>query len=177
MRWLRRTGLLCFLAAAEFAMMTALEFLYFRRLSGGLPSLDMRFLGFTGEEALEWLNALGAHGKEIVLVWHYLTFDLVFPALLSAALASLILRAGRGMPRFACLPERTRIATAVGLVLPYMLVDYAQNIAVARLLSDPLNANPASLSLASGLVVAKFALGAVPFIVIAVFALTGHKGR
>jgi len=66
--------------------MTVMEFFYFRQLSGGLPSLDMRYFGFTPDEGMAWLTALGRRGGEIILVWHYLTFDLLFPALLSLTL-------------------------------------------------------------------------------------------
>lgn len=177
MIWLRQTGFLCFLAAVEFVLMTLLEQFYFQPLAGGLPSLDVRLLGFSREEGMEWLTALGPGGSETILVWHYLTFDLVFPALLSVALASVILRVGSRMPRFAALSDRGKLALLGAVVLPYMVADYAQNIAVARILSNPLNADPASLSLASGLIVAKFALFAVPLIVIAVFLLAGQKRR
>ncbi|TIN81798.1 MAG: hypothetical protein E5Y29_11530, partial [Mesorhizobium sp.] len=80
--------------------LTALEFFYFRQLSGGLPSLDMRILGFTPDEGMAWLTALGRRGGEIILVWHYLTFDLLFPALLSVTLVSLILATGRRLKAF-----------------------------------------------------------------------------
>ena len=175
MNWLRETGFLCFLASVEFVLMTLMEQFYFERLSGGLPSLDVRVLGFSREEGMEWLTALGPGGSETILVWHYLTFDLVFPALLSAALASLILRFGNRLPRFAALSDTGKLALLGAAVLPCMLTDYAQNIAVARLLSDPLNADPFSLSLASGLIVTKFALFAIPLLVIAVFLLAGQK--
>src|SRR6187399_1955713 len=47
LRLSRHAAVLCFLSAAVFIAMTAMEFLYFRQLSGGLPSLDMRVFGFT----------------------------------------------------------------------------------------------------------------------------------
>ena len=112
--------------------------------------------------------------SEIILVWHYLTFDLIFPALLSLALASLILL-GKRLPRFAALSELARSSFALAIVAPYAAFDYAQNIAVADLLADPFNAKLDSILLASSLVVTKFAFGAIPFIVIALFALAGQK--
>ncbi|RVC56011.1 hypothetical protein EN759_38245, partial [Mesorhizobium sp. M00.F.Ca.ET.038.03.1.1] len=63
------------------------------------------------------------------------------------------------------------------LVLPYAVADYAQNFAVARLLSDFQSANPDSLAFASLLTVTKFALLAIPVFVIAVFALAGQRWR
>ncbi|AMX97035.1 hypothetical protein A4R28_04500 [Mesorhizobium ciceri] len=171
----RHAGALCFLSAVVFIAMTAMEFLYFRQLSGGLPSLDMRIFGFTPDEGMAWLTALGRRGGEIILVWHYLTFDLLFPALLSVTLVSLILATGRRLKAFRVQPVQLQSIFALVLVLPYTLADYAQNIAVARLLSDFLSANPDSLSLASALTVTKFALFAVPVIVIAAFWLAGQK--
>ncbi|MDF3155810.1 hypothetical protein P3C58_27985 [Mesorhizobium sp. XAP10] len=171
----RHAGALCFLSAVVFIAMTGMEFLYFRQLSGGLPSLDMRIFGFTPDEGMAWLTALGRRGGEIILVWHYLTFDLLFPALLSVTLVSLILATGRRLKAFRVQPVQLQSIFALVLVLPYTLADYAQNIAVARLLSDFLSANPDSLSLASALTVTKFALFAIPVIVIAAFWLAGQK--
>ncbi|AZO42800.1 MULTISPECIES: hypothetical protein [unclassified Mesorhizobium] len=174
LRLSRHVGALCFLSAVVFIAMTVLEFFYFRQLSGGLPSLDMRIFGFTPDEGMAWLTALGRRGGEIILVWHYLTFDLLFPALLSVTLVSLILATGRRLRAFRVLPGQLQSIFALVLVLPYTLADYVQNIAVARLLSDFLSANPDSLSFASLLIVTKFALLAIPAIVIAAFWLAGQ---
>ncbi|RWK63525.1 MAG: hypothetical protein EOR78_04120 [Mesorhizobium sp.] len=177
LRLSRHAAALCFVCVAVFFAMSAMEFLYFRQLSGGLPSLDLRFTGFTPDEGMAWLTALGRRGSEIILVWHYLTFDLLFPALLSLTLVSLILATGRRLKTFRALSAQFQSLFAFVLVLPYMLADYAQNIAVARLLSDFLSANPDSLSFASALIVIKFALLTIPVIVIAVFHLAGQKQR
>lgn len=176
-RLARHATALCVASAAVFIVMTGLEFLYFQQLSGGLSTLDLRFTGFTPDEGMAWLTALGRRGSEIIIVWHYLTFDLLFPALLSITFVSLILATGRRLPRFRALTEQIQAILALALVLPYMLADYAQNIAVARLLSDFLSANPDSLALASALIVAKFALGAVPVAVIAALFLAGERRR
>jgi hypothetical protein len=177
LRLSRHAAAFCFVCAAVFVAMTAMEFLYFRQLSGGLPSLDLRFAGFTPDEGMAWLTALGRRGSEIILVWHYLTFDLLFPALLSLTLVSLILATGRRLKSFRVLSAQLQSLFALVLVLPYTLADYAQNIAVARMLSDFLSANPDSLSLASALIVTKFALLAIPAIVIAAFHLAAQKQR
>ena len=168
---------LCVASAVLFIAMTALEFLYFRQLSGGLASLDLRFAGFTPDEGMAWLTALGRRGSEIILVWHYLTFDLLFPALFSVTLISLILATGRRLPRFRGMSERGQSIFALLLVLPYTVADYVQNIVVARLLSNFLVANPDSLSLASGLIVTKSVLALVPILVILFFLLTGQRQR
>lgn len=155
-------------------IMAALELFYFERLSGGQVSLDLRLFGFTPDEGMAWLTALGRRGSEIIIVWHYLTFDLVFPALLSVTLVSVILALGNRLPRFARMPEGKRVLLALGLVVPYALADYGENIAVVRLLSDFLYANPDSLFFASGLIVAKFALLLLPLGVIAALYTTGR---
>ncbi|WP_156464952.1 hypothetical protein [Mesorhizobium sp. Root552] len=173
----RHAGALLLSSAAVFAAMTALEFLYFQRLSGGLLSLDIRAFGFTPDEGMAWLTALGRGGSETIIVWHYLTFDLLFPALFSLTMISLMMATGRRLPGFASLSPNGQALVSMGLVFPYTLADYAQNFAVARLLSDFLSANPDSLALASALIVAKFALGAIPIIVIAAFALAGQRQR
>jgi hypothetical protein len=175
LRLSRHVGALCFLSAVVFIAMTVLEFFYFRQLSGGLPSLDMRIFGFTPDEGMAWLTALGRRGGEIILVWHYLTLDLLFPALLSLTLVSLILTAGRRLTSFRMLSGPVQSLLAVGAVLPYTVANYAQNIAVARLLSDFLSANPDSLSFASALIVTKFVLLAVPVIIIAILGLAGRN--
>lgn len=171
----RHAAALAALSGIVFAAMTALEFLYFRQLSGGLPSLDIRLLGFTPDEGMAWMTALGRAGSETVIVWHYLTFDLVFPALFSLTLVSLVLAAGQRLPGFAALSARGQATAALVLVLPYTLADYGQNLAVVRLLSDFLAANPDSLALASALIVTKFAFGIVPVIVIAAFVVAGRR--
>lgn len=177
LRLSRHAAPFCLLTAAVFIAMTAMEFFYFRQLSGGLPSLDMRILGFTPDEGMAWLTALGRRGGEIILVWHYLTFDLLFPALLSVTLVSLILATGRRLKSFRAMPAQLQSIFALVLVLPYTIADYAQNIAVARLLSDFLYANPDSLSFASALIVTKFALLAIPVVVVAAFTLVDQRRR
>ncbi|MGX9144029.1 hypothetical protein [Mesorhizobium sp. 128a] len=175
LRLARHAGALCFASAAVFIAMTLLEFFYFRQLSGGLSSLDVRFEGFTPDEGMAWLTALGRRGSEIILVWHYLTFDLLFPALLSLTMVSLILATGRRLKPFRALPVQVQSLLALVVVLPYTCADYAQNIAVARLLSDALSANPDSLSFASSLIVTKFVLLAIPVAVIAAFIVASRR--
>jgi hypothetical protein len=155
--------------------MTGLELFYFERLSDGQASLDLRVFGFTPDDGMAWLTALGRRGSEIIIVWHYLTFDLLFPALFSATLVSAILALGNRLPRFAALPDGTRALLALGLVLPYTLADYGENIAVVRLLSDFLYANPDSLFFASALIVAKFVFLLVPLVIVAGLYSAGRK--
>lgn len=177
LRLSRHAAALSVASIALFLVMTALEFFYFERLSGGLASLDIRVAGFTPDEGMAWLTALGRRGGEIIIVWHYLTFDLLFPALLSLTLVSIILVFGRRLSTFRAMPAQLQALFSLVLVLPYSIADYAQNFAVARLLSDFQSANPDSLAFASTLTVTKFALLAIPVFVIAVFALAGQRRR
>ncbi|MDX8524720.1 hypothetical protein RFM68_09385 [Mesorhizobium sp. MSK_1335] len=177
LRLSRHAAALSIASIALFLVMTTLEFFYFQRLSGGLASLDIRVAGFTPDDGMAWLTALGRRGGEIIIVWHYLTFDLLFPALLSLTLVSLILAFGRRLSTFRAMPVQVQALFSLVLVLPYTIADYAQNLAVARLLSDFQSANPDSLAFASFLTVTKFALLAIPFFVIAVFALAGQRRR
>lgn len=176
MRLLRYVGLLWFLTAAEFILMTAMEFLLFRRLSGGLASLDVQPY-FTAPQVTQWLKQLGPQGAETILVWHYLTFDLIFPALLGLALAASILVLARRLPRFAAMPSWSQLMVAAAFVGPYVAFDYAQNWAVIQLLRDPFAVSDRAVSTASGLNLAKFVFGAIPFVAIALFALASQKGR
>ncbi|TGT21671.1 hypothetical protein EN815_34880, partial [Mesorhizobium sp. M4B.F.Ca.ET.172.01.1.1] len=115
----RHAAALSIASIALFLVMTALEFFYFQRLSGGLFSLDMRIAGFSPDEGMAWLTALGRRGGEIIIVWHYLTFDLLFPALLSLTLVSLILAFGRRLSTFRAMPTQAQALFALVLVLPY----------------------------------------------------------
>lgn len=176
MRILRPTGLLWLLVGAEALLMQMMEFFVFRRFSGGSPSLDLRWAGFTAREASDWLHALGRQGAEAVIVWHYLTFDLLFPVLLGMAFASTILLLGSRLPRFAVMSPAFRLCFALVLSLPYVFFDYAQNWAVVQLLREPFEVLSADANLASALNVLKFVFGALPVAVIALFALAGNKG-
>ena len=73
------------------------------------------------------------------------------------------------------MPAQLQALSALVLVLPYTLADYAQNFAIARLLSDFQLANPDSLSFASSLTVTKFVLLAIPVAVVTVFALAVQR--
>lgn len=174
---LRRTGLLWALALGMFVVMMALEWLLFRRLSGGLPSLDLRFAGFTAQEGAAWLAALGPDGAWSVRMWHYLSFDLVFPALLGLAMASTIDRLASRQPRYAAMRNWGRAAFSLCFVAPFVLFDYAQNWVVAALLAHPLEATPTDIERASSLVVAKFVFLMLPIMIIALFALATLRNR
>jgi len=175
MRILRQPAALAILAAGNFAAMLAINSFLFRPLAHGLQTLDPRPLGFSQEEASAWLTALGAPGRETVLVWHYLTFDLVFPALFTLAVASAILWVGRQLPGFRPMPMRTQELVALAVPLPYALADYGQNLLVMRMLAAPTEAGHLLVSVASALVMAKFVFGAIALGVLAALFMASRR--
>lgn len=167
------------LAATVLVLVAAnlVELFVLQPMAGGLTSLDFRVLGFTTGEVEDWLDRLdaSASGRSAVIWLHYATIDLLLPALLTVTLAAMTIAAGNRLNGFAALPTRVQAMVAVGLALPYAILDYAQNIAVVGLLNTAGPVGDGAVSLASGLNVAKFALLAVPIAVIAVLFLAGHK--
>jgi hypothetical protein len=167
----RGTVALCVVSAALFLVMIVLEFFYFQRLSGGLFSLDIRLMGFSSDDAVAWLTALGEPGREAVLVWQYSSFDLFFPAVFGLALVGLFLHAASRSALLASRSKRAHLAAGVLVVLPYVVANYAQNILIARMLSDPSAASIWLTSLASKLVMAKFLLAVAAIAVVASISL------
>lgn len=160
MRIIRHPLLLCVATAFLWLMMMAIELFWFRFLSGGLAQLDYRPFGFSTDDVSDWLTALGPAGAQAMLVWHYLTFDLVFPALFGLTLASLTLSATKRIPRLSRHPHRVRAVGCVLWVLPYVVVDYLQNLVVAAMLTNPTGLDHTIVEFASGLNIAKFVFGA-----------------
>ena len=92
--------------------------------AGGLAPFDMRPLGYSYDEASEFLTALSDDGRSLYLdVQHWL--DLFYPALLAATLvlATVLLTA----------PGWLRWALVVPALLG-MVFDYLENFAVGRML-------------------------------------------
>jgi len=170
----RATVALCTVSVALFLVMIVLEFFYFQRLSGGLASLDIRLLGFSSDDAVAWLTALGEPGREAVLVWQYSSFDLFFPAVFGLALIGIFLHAASRSAALSQRSKRIQLAAGVLVVLPYVVADYAQNMLIARMLSDPSAASVWLTSLTSELVTAKFLLALAAMAVIAAVFLRRH---
>ena len=161
---------LCAVSAMLFVVMVALEFFYFQRLSGGLASLDIRLTGFSSDDAVAWLTALGEPGREAVLVWQYSSFDLFFPAVFGLALLGVFLNVASRSSAPALRSRRAQLAAGLLIVLPYVVANYAQNVYIVRMLSDPSAASVWLTSVASILVTAKFVLAlAAMAVIVAVF--------
>jgi hypothetical protein len=174
---LRRSAVtLCAVSAVLFAVMIVLEFFYFQRLSGGLSSLDIRLTGFSSDDAVAWLTALGEPGREAVLVWHYSSFDLFFPAVFGLALLGVFLNIASRSPVLALRSRRAQLAAGTLIVLPYVVSNYAQNLFIVRMLSDPSAASIWLTSVTSVLVMAKFVFALAAMVVIAAVFLRG-QGR
>lgn len=175
MRIIRHPFLLGVLTAALFLLMQLVEFAYFRQLTGGIGHIDYRPLGFSTDDAVDWLNALGPGGSQAVLVWHYLTLDLVFPALFGLTLASLTLMASKSVPGLAAWPARARTIAAVVWVAPYVAVDYLQNLVVAGLLTDPTALDHTVVEVASALGIVKFLFAAIGIAMLGAMVWTGGR--
>jgi hypothetical protein len=163
-------------SAVLFAVMIVLEFFYFQRLSGGLSSLDIRLTGFSSDDAVAWLTALGEPGREAVLVWQYSSFDLFFPAVFGLALLGVFLNIASRSPVLAQRSRRAQLAAGTLIVLPYVVSNYAQNLFIVRMLSDPSAASIWLTSVTSVLVMAKFVFALAAMVVIAAVFLRG-QGR
>ncbi|MCV0395574.1 MAG: hypothetical protein K5872_17065 [Rhizobiaceae bacterium] len=177
MHIIRHPLLLCVATAVLWLFMMAIELLWFRSLSGGLVQLDYRPFGFSTDDVSDWLTALGPVGAQAMLVWHYLTFDLVFPALFGLTLASLTLSATRHIPRLSRHPYGVRATACVLWVLPYIFVDYLQNLVVAGMLTDPTGLDHTIVEVASGLNVAKFLFAAIGIAVLFLLWWRGARER
>jgi hypothetical protein len=121
------------------------------------PTHDRRFGGFSPDAGRDWLGRVdeaGATAKVIGL--HYLSFDLVLPALLAAALASWLYVLSGGVPVTAELSQPKRYWLAALAVLPYLAFDYGQNVVNVALLLAADWRTDAMLGLASALNVTKF---------------------
>lgn len=174
MRFLRNPTVLTVAAIPVALVMLALEFLYMRPLTNG-ASLDWRFEGFRPVEALSWLTALGPRGRETVLVWHYLTADLLFPFLVGFALAGFTYFAARRAPWFRDLSDLRLRQLCVLWVLPYLIADYGQNFMIATMLIDPVGASHSLIRTASVFVILKHIFFAIGLINLAVLALLARR--
>lgn len=170
----RATVALCAASVALFLVMILLELFYFQRLSGGLASLDMRVTGFSGDDAVAWLTALGEPGREALLVWQYSSFDLFFPGVFGLALVGVFLNAASRSAALSPRSKRSQLMIGLLIVLPYVVADYAQNSLIVRMLSDPSAASVSLTSLASRLVVAKFLLALAAMAAVATVVLHGR---
>ena len=175
MRFLRNPGVLTVAAIPVALVMLALEFLYLRPLTGGQASLDWRFDGFKPLEALSWLTALGPRGREAVLVWHYLTADLLFPVLVGFALGGFTYYAARRIPMLRRLNDATLRKLCVLWILPYLIADYGENIMISAMLVDPVGVSHSLIRTASVFVILKHVFFGIGLIVITALTILARR--
>ncbi len=111
------------------------------------------------------LTGNGGAGFDAYFHWISLGLDLVFPALLTAAVTVILLRIGESLPRFNALGCKAKWLGAAMLPVAYALSDYGENWNVVRWLKS---GDDALLPLISALTTLKFAA----LIVAAVVAVT-----
>lgn len=177
MRLLRNPIVLTVAAIPVGLVMLALEFLYLRPMTGGQASLDWRLEGFKPMEALSWLTALGPRGRETLLVWHYLTADLLFPLLVGFALGGFTYYAARELPRLRQFGDLQLRRLCVAWIMPFLIADYGSNAMIATMLIDPVGVSHSLIRTASVFVILKHAFFAVGLLVLALLAWLGYRER
>ncbi|HEV7415242.1 hypothetical protein [Tianweitania sediminis] len=177
MRLLRNPIVLAVAAVPVALIMLALEFLYLRPLTNGQSSLDWRFDGFKPMEALSWLTALGPRGREALLVWHYLTADLVFPFLVGFALAGFTFYAAREVPRLRQLGEDRLQLLCILWIVPYLLADYGSNGLISAMLIDPVGVSHSLIRTASVFVILKHLFFGIGLVMLAGLVWFGRRAR
>ena len=120
------------------------------------------------------LTGNDAAGLEAFVRLHSLGLDLVFPALLAAAITVLLVRIAESLPRFFQMRTRARWAFASILPMSYAQADYAENWNVVWWLKS---GDDALLPLISVLTTLKFAALAVAGAVAAAFLLSALKHK
>lgn len=124
----------------------------------GLKCFDMRF-GYTYQEAVQFLKALSAEGKDIYLT-RQLPLDFVYP-LAYGSFFALLFTALRG-----------KKSSLNFLPLLLMAADYIENVSILQMLRhDPSYLTNAQVSIASGATIVKTVLMYLCFLVIIVLLI------
>jgi glucan phosphoethanolaminetransferase (alkaline phosphatase superfamily) len=159
-------------AIALYAVMALWSFPLIAENAGGLAGFDLRFFGYSADEARAFLSALSDTGRA-----HYLgiqhSLDLVYPAVLSLTLVLGVLRFG------ARLPLVVRLVLVL-IPLAGAGADYVENVLVAEILTLPVadvtDAMIAQASLVTTLKSMLFAVAiGVTFLLAVVFALRRRR--
>ena len=122
-------------------------------LPAGVDILDMRFLGYSYEEAVELLVALGSDGRSYYATSQLLT-DIVFIPFAFLAVASVFLWLTRPGQKFSVpLSEGIRVVV-IAIAFTAMLSDFVENISILVMLGsgeDPANGVVALASTIAGI--------------------------
>jgi hypothetical protein len=136
--------------------------------AGGLVPFDLRFGGYSTDEARAFLGALNLQGRVLYVGPQYV-LDMFYPALLAIVLIGAILR----LIRFT--PLRWALIAAV---LIGMGADYTENTLVTALLKDPNPASDAAVLMASRATQIKSAMTGVAILsVVVAYVGTWIKNR
>lgn len=134
------------------ALYLALAWLHQFRLvpmAGGLQSPDMHMLGYDPAFVKEWIDALGRDGRLLFLQAHTFFLDLIFPPSFAFAAALLAWRAGTGLSWFDRMAALRRVVLVALAPAFYLGFDWSENMAVARMVADPMTINDAAAASAS----------------------------
>ncbi|MBX3577687.1 MAG: hypothetical protein KF723_10780 [Rhizobiaceae bacterium] len=126
--------------------------------AGGLLPFDLRPLGYSHEEAVDFVRALSATGRDIYLTIQH-RLDIAYPALLSLTLAlAIVLTAPRGWGWM-------RWLVAIVVAVPSAVFDYLENAAVGQMLNtSPSLIRPEVVETVSLWTVLKSATGAAAMV-------------
>ncbi len=152
-------------SVALYAVMALWSFPLITANAEGIEAFDLRFLGYSIDEARAFLTALNDTGRaHYINIQHRL--DLIYPAVLSLALLVGILRFG------ARLSASMRILLAV-IPLAAGAADYTENALVGQMLSLPVSeVTDAVITQASLVTVLKSGLYAISIVLLVVLGLT-----
>lgn len=107
--------------------------------AGGLVPFDLRFGGYSTDDARAFLGALSLQGRVLYVGPQYV-LDMFFPALLAVVLIGAILR---------LVTVRSLKWALIAVVLIGMVADYTENTLVTALLKDPNPATDPAVAMAS----------------------------
>ncbi|MCC2112930.1 MAG: hypothetical protein KDJ16_12920 [Hyphomicrobiales bacterium] len=144
---------------------------HLRATAGGLEPFDLRFFGYSTDDARQFLAALGTEGRSFYRTIE-LILDSIFPMVYASTLAliGVLLVSGR----FACrrLPAALCRATPVVLAFIAMVLDYRENHLISKMLDrGPEAVGDQLVAAASLMTVAKWIAIAALALVLTVYAV------
>ncbi|MDG2340199.1 MAG: hypothetical protein P8L32_03260 [Paracoccaceae bacterium] len=144
MNWLR---LITIAAAVNYAALVGVGILKVIPKTQGLKPFDLRYFGYSYDDAMAYLSVLRFDTAELLLGpmrW----LDTSFPALFTATLI------GWGWSSSGWASRHIRVLTVV-LPLGYLVLDYLENHLVAKIITG-IMPTPEQVSMASSVTVGKF---------------------
>lgn len=152
----RATAAAAIAAAALYLGLVWLHQFRLAPMAGGLQAPDVHAFGYDAETVKLWIEALGRDGRLLFLQAHTFFLDLLFPPAFAFAAAMLTLWTGRRVGWFSRLAGLRRFVIAVAAPAFYLGFDWSENLAVARMVADPMTISDAAAAHASMLSVGKW---------------------